>query len=171
MKILRLFIPLLCLASPGVFAAETGDNYFGGQFALVTYDEEGVDEAEPTAGVLRFGRYLNPNVSVEGRFGIGLQDDSVEVIGIDVDVEVKTLMGFYGVFESGGDTGSVYGVIGFTRGELEASALGITVDEDDSGLSFGFGVNIGGFNIEYMSYLDEDEYDATAVSLGFRSTF
>ena len=66
---------------------------------------------------------------------------------------------------------SFYGVIGFSQGEIEGSAFGITVSEDESGLSYGFGVNIKSFNIEYMSYLDEDDFDATAISLGYVTQF
>ena len=90
----------------------------------------------------------------------------------DIDIEVDSLYGVYGVFHtsSSSDT-NFYGVLGFTRGELEGSAFGLTVSEDDSGLSYGFGVNIKWFNIEYMHYLDDDDWDATAISLGFTSEF
>ena len=147
-------------------------NYWGAQYALVTYDEKGIDEFEPTALVFRLGRFITDNISVEGRLGFGLQDDDVDIGAINAEVEVDKLYGFYGVFHtSGSDDTNVYGVLGFTKGELEATVLGETFEGDDSGLSYGIGANFRGFNIEYMSYLDEDDYDVTAISLGYRRMF
>ncbi len=172
MKNILLVIALVFSYSSISFAASEGDTYGGLQYALVTYDEDGFDEAEPTALVGRYGQFVNDSVSIEGRIGFGLSDDSVDVGAFDIDIEVNHLFGIYGVFHanSNSDT-SVYGVLGFTQGELEGSAMGISVSEDDSGLSYGFGVNIKSFNIEYMSYIDEDDYDVTAISLGFATQF
>ena len=116
----------------------------------------------------RYGRFINDNVAVEGRFGFGLQDDTV----LGVDVEIDTFFGVYGVFHisSNSDT-SFYGVLGFTKGELTASVPGFSITEDDSGLSYGFGVDIKSFNIEYMLYLDEDFYEVSAISFGYNSYF
>ena len=172
MKSILLVVVLVFSYSSVSIAASEGDTYGGLQYALVTYDEDGIDEVEPTALVGRFGKFVSENVAIEGRLGFGLSDDSVDVGPFDVDVEVEYLFGFYGVFHtnSNSDT-SVYGVLGFTQGELEGSAMGITVSEDDSGLSYGFGINIKSFTIEYMSYIDEDDYDVTAISLGFATEF
>jgi len=97
-----------------------------------------------------------------------LQDDTV----LGVDVEIDTFFGVYGVFHisSNSDT-SFYGVLGFTKGELTASVPGFSITEDDSGLSYGFGVDIKSFNIEYMLYLDEDFYEVSAISFGYNSYF
>ena len=172
MKKILLVITLALFYSSISYAASEGDTYGGLQYALVTYDEDGVDEAEPTALVGRYGQFVNDNISVEGRFGFGLQDDTVNVLGIDVDVEVDTFFGVYGVFHasSNSDT-SFYGVLGFTKGEVTASAGGISVSEDDSGLSYGFGVDFNSFNIEYMLYLDEDFYEVSAISFGYNTYF
>ena len=59
----------------------------------------------------------------------------------------------------------------------------ITVDElfmdeddslesrSDSEFSYGFGVNNSSYNIEYMMYMDEENYGVTAFSVGFISEF
>jgi len=54
---------------------------------------------------------------------------------------------------------------------LTASVPGFSITEDDSGLSYGFGVDIKSFNIEYMLYLDEDFYEVSAISFGYNSYF
>ena len=172
MKHILLVITLAFFYSSPSIAASKGESYGGLQYALVTYDEDGFDEVEPTALVGRYGHFVSDYVAIEGRIGFGLQDDTVDAGAFDIDIEVDSLYGVYGVFHtsSSSDT-NFYGVLGFTRGELEGSAFGLTVSEDDSGLSYGFGVNIKWFNIEYMHYLDDDDWDATAISLGFTTEF
>ena len=168
MKKILLVITLAFFYSSISFAASEGDTYGGLQYGLFTYAEDGFPDAEPTALVGRYGQFVNDNVSVEGRFGIGLQDDTV----LGVDVEIDTLFGLYGVFHTSSNSNtSFYGVLGFTKGEATASVPGFSVTEDDSGLSYGFGVDINSFNIEYMLYLDEDGYDLSAISLGYISKF
>jgi outer membrane immunogenic protein len=172
MKTLLAVIAVALFYVAPLHAEEKDTNYWGAQYALVTYDESGFDEAEPTALVLRLGRFVTENISIEGRLGFGLEDDEVDVGPFDVEIEVDKVYGIYGVFHtSGSDDTNVYGVLGFTKGELEATALGATFEGDDSGLSYGIGANFRGFNIEYMSYLDEDDYDVTAISLGYRRMF
>lgn len=172
MKNILFVITLALFYNSPSFAASAGESYGGLQYALVTYDEDGFDEVEPTALVGRYGHFINDNVAIEGRIGFGLQDDTVDAGAFDIDIEVDSLYGIYGVFHtsSNSDT-NFYGVLGFTKGEIEGSAFGLTVSEDDSGLSYGFGVNIKWFSIEYMSYLDDDDWDATAISLGFTTEF
>ena len=170
-------IGIVFVMSSPAYAAGQGTNYAGAQYVLVTYDEEGFDDVEPTALVGRVGYFLNDNVAIEGRIGFGLQDDEVELdlgfLGtVDVDFEVENLFGIYAAIHSSGSSDtSFYGIFGFSQGELEASALGIDVSEDESGFSYGFGLNINKFNIEYMSYLDEDDFEVTAISLGFVTEF
>jgi hypothetical protein len=42
---------------------------------------------------------------------------------------------------------------------------------NDSDLSFGFGIDNKLFNIEYMMYVDEGNYEISAISLGYISEF
>ena len=167
----------LLIATPAFAAGGQGTNYVGLQYALVTYDEEGFDDVEPTALVGRLGHFVTDNVAVEGRIGFGLQDDEVEVdlgfLGtVDVEVEIEHIFGIYAAIHSSSTSDiAVYGILGYSQGEVEASALGVEASEDESGFSYGFGLNIKKFNIEYMSYLDEDDFEVTAISLGFVHQF
>lgn len=171
-----IVIMAVCFGVPA-HAAQDGNLYGGVQYAMVTYDEEGFDEVEPTALVGRFGRFFNKNVALEGRFGIGLDGDEIDLAipgfaPFEAEVEVEMLYGAYIVAHSDPTQNvNFYGVIGYSRGELEVSIGDFSQDGDESGLSYGAGINIGRLNIEYMSYLDEDEFDATAISIGYISSF
>lgn len=170
-----LIATVLCYGLPAE-AAQQMKNYAGLQYALVTYAEEGFDDVEPTALVGRIGTHINEYFSGEARLGFGLQDDSLDirVFGGDakVDLEVEYLVGVYGVLQSRPQNGfSVYGVLGFSQAELKASAQGISVSDEESGLSYGIGANYKWFNLEYMSYLDEASFEVTALSLGFLVEF
>jgi len=172
MKTLFAVLAVALFSVTPLHAEVKDSNYWGAQYALVTYDESGFDDVEPTALVLRIGRFMTDNISIEGRLGFGLQEDDIDFGPFNIEVEVDKLYGIYGVFQtSGSNDTNVYGVLGFTKGELEASFLGETIEGDDSGLSYGIGANFHGFNIEYMSYLDEDDFDVTAISLGYRRMF
>lgn len=177
MKIIVAIAGILLSCAYYAHAAEEGDLYGGLQYAMITYDEEGFADVEPTALVGRIGRFVNHNLAIEGRLAVGLQDDDIDITipgfgTFEAEVEVDNLYGFYVVLHS--DTrkkNSFYGILGVSEGELEVSIDGFSVDGDESGLSYGVGVNIGNINIEYMSYLDEDDFEATALSLGFISQF
>ncbi len=166
MQMIRIILILLAVLATPLHAAQ-GDTYGVVQFAMADVDTD-LGDADPTALVGRFGKFMTDNVSVEGRFGIGLSDDETEFLGIDVDIDIETVFGVYllgHASPSGGN--SFYGLIGITRGEIEASALGESDSDSETDLSFGLGVNIGRFNIEFVNYIDEDDVEATAISLGY----
>ncbi len=172
MQSIRIILVLLAVYATPLYAAQ-GDTYGSLQYALVTYDEEGFDEVEPTALVFKYGQFVNDNVAVEGRFGIGLQDDDIDfdIFGttFEAEVGVETVFGIYLVAHTSPDANhSFYGVFGFTRGELEVSIDGFgSESEDESDISYGFGARFGNFSLEYMNYLDKDDFEATAISLGY----
>lgn len=95
--------------------------YAGVNYSLVEYDEAGFDSVEPTALVLRLGNELTPNLAVEGRLGFGVSDDSIDVLGTSVDVEVDQ---FFGVYVRGiaplGARGSIWSTA--TEGASNASS-------------------------------------------------
>lgn len=156
------------LFAPASYAAKQGSNYVGVQYALVEIDFDGIGDVEPTALVGKIGHFLTDNVAFEGRLGIGLQDDDI----LGVDVEVDSIFGIYGVFHASSTSDTTfYGVLGYSDAEAEFSGPGGSAEGDESSISFGFGANIGKLNIEYMSYIDEDDTDATAISFGFVTQF
>lgn len=156
------------LFTPALYAANAGSNYVGLQYAVVNVDFDGIGDVDPTALVGKLGYFFTDNVAIEGRLGIGLEDD--DILGVDVDIE--HLYGIYGVFHASNNIETTfYGVLGFTDAEAEFSGPGGSADGDESSFSFGVGANISGFNIEYMSYIDEDDTEATAISIGYTAQF
>ena len=173
-----VIVLLTLVASTTAVADTAGETYIGAQLSQVTYDEDGFSEAEPTAIVGRLGYFLADHFAIETRLGFGLADDSIEASGFDVDVEVDSLIGFYGLGNLPlGDVFSVYALAGLTRGELSAEVDGFgSASGDDSGFSYGAGVQAR-FNesvsahIEYMSYLDESDYSVTGLAIGLNAHF
>lgn len=156
------------LFTPVLYASNAGSNYGGLQYSLVNVDLNGIGDVDPTALVGKLGHFINDNVAIEGRLGTGLQDD--DIFGVDLDIE--RLIGIYGVFHASSNSETTfYGVLGYTDAEADFSGPGGSAEGDESSFSFGFGANIGGLNIEYMSYIDEDDSDSTAISIGYVTRF
>ena len=172
-RLILIFSLAVLVYSPAQ-AAKTGDSYFGVQYALTEVDlnVSGLDEFEPTALGVRVGHFVNNNVAIEGRLGIGLQDDDQTVGPFDVEFDIDRIFGIYAVFQtSGSDSADFYGIVGFSDAEGELSVNGVSDSDSESGLSYGFGLNVGGFNAEYMIYLDEDDIEVSAFSLGYIGYF
>ena len=166
-----LFTSSIALAEPV--------SYFGAQLAVGKYTEPGFPVANPTMLVLRGGSLINKNFSLEGRFGFGLTEGEVTSSGIPITIEVNNMMGIYalGHLPMNNDL-SIYGVLGYTSGELTAAApgTGITITDSDSGMSFGIGADLAisktmAINVEYMSYIEEETYDFSALAVGFTGRF
>lgn len=181
-RVLIIFSAIAYVLFPSTsFAGSAGSSYAGIQYGMVTYSETGIPDFEPTALAGRLGYFVHDQFSIEGRIGIGISDDSAVVdVGFgpeNVSLEVDSLVGIYGVAHLPlSDNASLYGVIGFTQGELTVKVSGIPFSGDDDDLSYGIGVDFGvgqktSVNIEYMSYLDETAYDVTAIALGVNFAF
>ncbi len=167
----------VALSSSAVFAGQiVGSKYAGIQYAISTYSEDGIsEEPNPTALIGRLGVNVTDVFSVEGRLGLGLQDDTVNVFGTDVTMEIDSLIGIYGVGHINiNRTSSLYGLLGLTRAEATLSAPGfISESNDETGLSFGVGADIGignnvALNIEYVQYLNKSDFDFSAIAFGVK---
>jgi opacity protein-like surface antigen len=160
------------------FAVAEG-NYFGGNFAFIEYSEEGLSgDASLTALYGRLGTNFSENFSGELRVGLGVGDDSLNVLGTDVDLSLEHMLGLY--IRGGvplGESVFPYAVIGYTRGKFELSASGLgSASASESDVSFGLGtdfkLNEGlSVNVEYMNYIDKDGGELSGFALGFTSNF
>lgn len=164
------------LATSGSLLAD--QVYYGANVAFFDYSENGLtDEPSLTAVYGRLGTSFNDYFSAEARIGFGLTDDRVSVFGNDVDVDLNNLFGAY--LKGGAQVTEMfypYAVIGYTRGEIEASVLGFSISESESDLSFGLGADVTvsegmTFNLEYMNYYDKDGVELSGFSVGFISAF
>lgn len=178
--LIALASTLFVLTRVGMAGAEN-EVYAGVQYGIGNYDEDGVSKSfNPTVLIGRFGTYLNPNFSIEGRFGLGLQDDTqfvpeFGVSGIDASLEVDSIMGLYGTGHYNlTESSSIYGVLGVSRVKGTASIPSIpaaTSSENENSVSFGVGADIGvgnnvALNLEYMQYLNKSSFDLGVLGLG-----
>ncbi|HTN32431.1 MAG TPA: porin family protein [Marinobacter sp.] len=171
-------ITILGLACFSSSVALADQNYVGASFAFVDYSEEGIrDDASLTMIAGRLGAKFNKNLSGEIRVGFGVGDDSVNVLGTDVDVELNTMFGAY--VRGGVEVAKSfypYVVLGYTRGEITLSVPGYSRSDSESDVSFGLGADVDindklTFNVEYMNYFDKDGAEIDGFSLGLVTRF
>jgi len=173
-RVVVLSLSMVSIFSSGsLIASEPGDMYAGIQYSSGAYNEDGFDEVKPTMLVGKYGKYINSVFSMEGRLGLGLQDDSIKYFGTELTLDIDSLIGVYGIGNVNlNESSSVYGLIGFTRAEATVSASGFGSDSSsESGLSFGVGANLGvsdsvSLNLEYTQYLNKSDFDLSAIALG-----
>jgi outer membrane immunogenic protein len=162
----------LVLFSSSIFAGSDGETYGSIQYALVTLPDDYVGDIKPTALIFRVGKFVDENISLEGRFGIGLEKDKVNLLGYGVDMEVDSIYGLYSLFHLNTDSDvSLYGLIGYSKVQVKASFSGYSSTGDEDGFSYGLGAKINSFTIEFMSYLDKPDAEATALSFGYVTEF
>ena len=100
------------------------------------------------------------------------QDRSQNDQGMGVGLEVAPLFGTYGVFRtSSKNDNSTYVALGVILDEYIVDESETLDDMNDSGLSYGFGVNKSSYKLEYMMYVDEEDFAVSAISLGIVSEF
>lgn len=183
---------VVMLASTLLFFMRAGtadsenENYFGIQYGIAQYNEDSISqEFNPTLLIGRFGHYFHPNFSLEGRLGLGVQDDTQRlpefgVSGLDATLELDYILGVYGKGHLNlTDSFSIYGVLGASEVKGTASLPsipGIKGNESNSGVSYGIGADLGighniALNLEYMQYLDKPEFDIGVIGLGMVFSF
>lgn len=171
MKLIGVILSLMA------FTVCAENTYFGAGYHFGTYDETNAPEASPKNIKIELGTYVAENVAIEGHVLMNPTDDRVTVFGADVDVEVKHA---FSVFAKGdipiSDDGKFYGLIGFSKGKLEASGLGASFSDDDSGMSYGLGFEIHMGDRVYLSgehilYLSESDYDYSGFNIGIHGFY
>ena len=139
---------------------------------LITYSEDGYDEKKPISWVGKYGQLTNLNLTPEEKSINVLLDRNRSDMETHIGPGVAPLFGTYGVLSTSGEQdGSSYVALGFNFDELIRDEADTSYSWDDSDLSFGFGVNNSSFKIEYMMYVNEENYDISAISLGYISAF
>jgi opacity protein-like surface antigen len=174
-------IAIAALLSATTFAAHAdtakAQKYIGGNANFLSYEETGAIDASLIAVSGRLGTFINENFSFEARVGLGLIGDDETISGTTVDIDLNH---FFGVYARAGlpinEKLYPYALLGYTRGEVEASAGGFTVDEAESDTSFGFGVDFKvndklTLNAEYINLLDKDGAEVSGFNLGIVAPF
>lgn len=154
-----------------------GNNYIGASANFLSYEEPAIEDATLVSVSGRLGTFITENISAEARLGFGLLGDDVDVFGTSVDIDLNY---FFGVYARAGlpinDNLYPYVLLGYTRGEVEASAGGSSLSEAESDTSFGFGVDLKlneklTLNAEYINLLDKDGVEVSGFTLGASVSF
>jgi len=166
----------LCLIVPMTAVAEDIEPgwYIGAGYAFVNYDEDGVPDLDLGAVIFRSGFQFNEYLSAEARFGLGVDDDSVW----GVDVELENLYGGY--FRAGLPTGVgfyPYVIVGATHGQIKANVPGYGSDRyDETDVSYGGGIDFYldpslSLTAEYMMLIDKNDAKWSGVTLTLNLKF
>ena len=168
-----LFIAAIALLySSSSLAADEDRAVYRFHNNLITYSEDGYDEKKPISWVGKYGQLTNLNLTPEEKSINVLLDRNRSDMETHIGPGVAPLFGTYGVLRTSGEQdGSSYVALGFNLDELARDEADTSYSWDDSDLSFGFGVNNSSFKIEYMMYVNEENYDISAISLGYISAF
>jgi hypothetical protein len=167
---------LFCLAAAASAHAQEG--LYGGAFvSRITYAEDGLDDANPTAVGVKLGASINKNFAVEARLGVGLSDDSINVLGVPVSIKVNNFIGVYGKgILPLSNQASLYGLLGYTQGKLKAEFPGGSTSESDSDVSYGVGGDFAitpttSLNVEWARLFKGDGYKVDGLTFGVSFKF
>lgn len=180
LKMIALASMLVLFSGEGIAGSE-GGTYIGVQYGIGDYNEDGISKSfNPTALIGRFGYFFHSSFSIEGRLGLGLNDDKqflpeFGVGGLDAELELDSIMGIYGTGHYDlTESSSIYGVLGVSRvkGTTSVPAFPAALaTEEENSVSYGIGADIGvgrniALNIEYIRYLDKSSFDLDALGIG-----
>lgn len=164
-------IGLVFCSSPAL-AIDEYRSYFGFDYLLTDFEPDSGEAVDLDAVSARFGSYLNENVALEARLGVSASDDTVSGDTYELD-------NFVGVYARGivpYETVELYGIVGFTRVDLAINVPGHSADGDDSGFSYGAGLDfkVGerlAIGLEYMLLIDSSDYELSTTNIGFKYYF
>jgi len=166
----------LVLLGSGIFA-DSNNFYIGGQYHLSKYDESGLSAANLSGLGLTFGKYIIKDVAIEGRYVTGLSGDSIDFSGTKVDIDLDNI---FSIFLKGDlsitDEFKAYGLIGHSTGKIKFKTPVISISGSDSSISYGLGAQYAikddiSIHIEYILYLNEDNYDYKGINFGIKYLF
>lgn len=170
----------LALVSPFALAADAPlapQFYAGVAYEPITIGTSDYGDFDVSTVSVKGGVGLHKFFAVEARYGTSVSDDSRTVLGTQVNTELDH---YYGAYAKGivplHESFSLYGLAGYTKAETSVStAFGSSSGSDDGfsyggGLTFHFNPNLA-FNVEYMSYLDKDDYDIKGYGVGVSMMF
>jgi opacity protein-like surface antigen len=175
-----LLLSIICsiALSPYISEAEANDSpYLGIQYAFADIGVADLSESfEPTTLVGRVGRYFRKHYAFEGRIAFPVSDDTKIISGTETSVGLFGLLGAYGAAHLNlGSRFSFYGIAGLTLAALQRGTPVASDSDSKLGLSYGVGADIDAgitvLNIEYMSYLDDDNFDFDALGVGIKIIF
>lgn len=125
----------LAMAAPALAQAQDT-----GWYGSVGYANVDIDPVNLGALQGRLGYRMHPNFGVEGELGFGVGDDSVNVAGANVDVELNTQAAVYAVgYLPVSDNIDLFARAGWGVADVEAAAAGTSFSGSDDGFAWGVG--------------------------------
>lgn len=177
-----ILISTIAFCSDSDWAKST---YFGIQYHAGNYEESDLDLSATGIG-FKLGTEYNDNLDIEFRYINGLSGDSTYFISsstlYELDYDLNYIFSIlikpkYTIKQKPFDKSplTIYGLVGFAKAEMKASVKAIKFSDiqDDSGLTYGFGIE-GAFGripslsifSEYVSYINDSDYDYTGINFG-----
>jgi opacity protein-like surface antigen len=181
---LKMTVAAIALTTSSV--VYSGDSYIAASLGFMDYEEAAEFEGSPlqfdssiNALNLRLGKSYTENFSAEIRLGLGLGDNALEVDDMATGAHLE-MREIYGIYARGGmqleERFYPYVIVGYSQAKLEASAIGIEVDGDFGGISYGLGIDMDinsgvKASVEYMSYFDTVGIEVAGFSIGLSKLF
>lgn len=158
------------LTSSGVYADSGASEEL--EDSLVAYSEDGIDGAKPTAWVGKYGQLSIANGTIEEISVDDSLDERSGTPGTGIGMGLAPFFDAYGVFRTSSNHDKfTYVALGYVADELTMDEAGTLDSRDDSGFSYGFGVNNASSNFEYMMSVNQGNYEVSAVGMRFTSEF
>ena len=173
----------VALLAASCTAANAAGPFVGLNYSQYELDIDAANESlTPTGATVRAGAELNDLFALEVRAGTGIEADKrsggLGTAEFDVD---RLYGGYVRLSVPVADLFRPYAIVGYSasRGTTTIRSGGALVSEASDTVgdqSYGVGVDASlagaiGFNVEYTRYLDKDDYDLNAISIGIRSGF
>ena len=160
---------LAVVAASASFAGEGDVSWSAGYTAFdVTDSGTGVSVGAVT---FRGGYEFSRHFGFEGQLDIGVDSDTVVVLATPVDLELNWAASLFGVARAPvTDNVNLFGRLGYTSAEVEASVPGVSFADDASGIAYGVGAEAffdgrNGFRAEYTRHeFDDASADAWSIT-------
>jgi outer membrane immunogenic protein len=177
----------LTTAAAPAFAQATADPYAHTYAAIgyshypLTFEEEdeGGEDLQLGAITGKVGGRFNRFFAVEADASIGVLDDSVDILGVGVDIGLESQVGLHlvGMYPISPAT-DLFARLGYNYFQLEAEIedADFSDTDDTTAVSLGVGAQhffdgVNGIRGEYTRYEFQDEGDADALTLSYVRKF
>lgn len=158
-------------------------NYYGLNYAYLSYDTAGISSVNPSQLLLQVGAHFTPSTSLEGRIAVVNSDVEVRYGTQTAKQQVKSFLGAYvrhGFINLSGF--EIYGLAGITQTESQAAVVVnnymSTITQSSMDVSYGLGTRfkLGGSqrvtgNIEYNRLVTQNSLSISSLNLGFNVYF
>ncbi len=163
MKIALVSVAALLATAPAL-AQESG--FYG----TAGYSQFSADDVDLGGITLRGGWNFNQYFGAEAEGTIGVVSDDLTVEGTNIDVDLNHAIGAFataGVPVS--ERGRLFARAGYASLDIEGSAGGVSVSEDDSDFAYGIGGEflfdeVNGVRLGYTAYEFEETIDVFEIS-------